>query len=173
MGAALSGIQGDYIMVGATVGAADTVQITDINYTTNTLTVDPAFTRADGEYIWLYKKSDGDVVLSGAAPDYGAHEYISDAPVYYSVTVTKGTGNPSTVTATNAYIDCGNVCSDPNVASGTVVTLDCSCQVGNPVWTGCDSVAGGDCTVTVNGDESITVGCQNLLFKGKGKFKGK
>jgi hypothetical protein len=75
MGSALSNVQGDWILVGATVGAASATQITDINYTTNTATISPAITRADGDYVWLYKKSDGVQVLYGSAPDYGAYEY--------------------------------------------------------------------------------------------------
>jgi len=49
------------------------MQISAVNYSTNTLTV-ADFTRAEGEYVWLYKKSDGTVVLKGSAPDAGAYE---------------------------------------------------------------------------------------------------
>ena len=69
-----AGVDADWICVGATVAAADCFQITSINYGTNTLTV-ADFTRADGEYVWLYKDSDGTIVLRGSAPDIGAEEY--------------------------------------------------------------------------------------------------
>ena len=67
-------VQADYICVGTTVAGADCVQISAVNYSTNTLTV-PSFTRVEGEYVWLQKISDGTLVLSGAAPDIGAYEY--------------------------------------------------------------------------------------------------
>lgn len=73
-GSSLAGHTADWICVGATVVAAECFQIGAINYDTNTITV-ADFTRADGEYVWLYKKSDGVQVLYGSAPDYGAHEY--------------------------------------------------------------------------------------------------
>lgn len=36
----------------------------------------------DGKVVplWLYKKSDGERVLYGSAPDYGAHEYQDSSP---------------------------------------------------------------------------------------------
>lgn len=62
----------DWIAIG-TVG--NTVQIRSINYSNNTITLSLPMTWSTGAPIWLYKKSDGAVVLSGAAPDYGASEY--------------------------------------------------------------------------------------------------
>jgi len=72
-GSSLSAIAADYICVGATVGAADCMQISAVNYATNTITV-ADFTRVDGEYVWLYKDSSGNIVLVGSAPDQGAYE---------------------------------------------------------------------------------------------------
>jgi hypothetical protein len=63
----------DWIAIG-TVG--NTVQISSINYGTNTITLASPKTWTDGARIWLYKKSDGAVVLAGAAPDFGASEYL-------------------------------------------------------------------------------------------------
>ena len=77
-GSSLSSIAADYICVGATVAAAECMQISAINYATNTLTV-ADFTREDGDLVWLQKDSDGDLVLYGSAPDQGAHEFDSTA----------------------------------------------------------------------------------------------
>lgn len=75
----------DWIAIG-TVG--NTVQISSINYATHTITLASAKTWSDNAPIWLYKKSDGAVVLAGSAPDYGASEYI---PAPYSHRSTGGT----------------------------------------------------------------------------------
>jgi hypothetical protein len=64
----------DWIAIG-TVG--NVVQVSSINYSTNTITLASPMTWSDGASVWLYKKSDGAVVLSGSAPDLGASEYIS------------------------------------------------------------------------------------------------
>lgn len=76
-GSSLSNIQADWIAVG-TVG--NVVHISSIDYATNTITLANSITRSDGQNVWLYKKSDGVVVLKGSAPDYGAHEY-EPAPI--------------------------------------------------------------------------------------------
>jgi len=62
----------DWIAVG-TVG--NTVQISSINYSTNTITLSNSISRNDGDSVWLYKKSDGVRVLYGSAPDCGSYEY--------------------------------------------------------------------------------------------------
>jgi len=70
-------MQADWIAIG-TVG--NRVQISSITYGTynnpaGTITLASPMTWSNGAHIWLYKKSDGAVVLVGAAPDYGASEY--------------------------------------------------------------------------------------------------
>ena len=62
----------DWIAIGT---VTNTVQISSVNYSTNTITLASPVTWNNGDPIWLYKKSDGFVVLVGAAPDYGASEY--------------------------------------------------------------------------------------------------
>jgi hypothetical protein len=42
-----------------------------------TITLASPMTWSNGAHIWLYRKSDGTVVLNGAAPDYGASEFGS------------------------------------------------------------------------------------------------
>jgi len=66
-------IEADWIAVGNVNNA---VQISSIDYDTNTITLASPITWNDNDSIWLYKKSDGEVVLSGSAPDIGAYEYI-------------------------------------------------------------------------------------------------
>jgi len=67
-------VQADWIAVG-TVG--NTVQISSINHSTNTITLANSISRKSGDSVWLYKKSDGVRVLYGSAPDAGAYEYSS------------------------------------------------------------------------------------------------
>lgn len=61
----------DWIAIGT---VSNTVQISSIDYATNTITLANAKSWSDGADVWLYKKSDGVVVLVGSAPDKGAHE---------------------------------------------------------------------------------------------------
>jgi hypothetical protein len=65
-------IAADWICIG-TVG--NCVQIDSINYSTNAITLASAKTWSDDDNIWLYKKSDGETVLAGSAPDIGAYEF--------------------------------------------------------------------------------------------------
>jgi hypothetical protein len=74
-GSSLSSIDADWICVGATVAAADCVQISSIDYGNNDITLVSPITWADGENVWLYKDSSGNRVLYGDAPDHGAHEF--------------------------------------------------------------------------------------------------
>jgi hypothetical protein len=59
----------DWIAIGT---VSNVVQINAINYDTNTITLASAKTCANGDPVWLAKKSDGAGVLRGAAPDLGA-----------------------------------------------------------------------------------------------------
>lgn len=156
MGSSLSTVAGDYIKVGATLAAAEEVQITDINYTTNTATINPAITRADGEYVWLSRKSNGDVVLYGTTTDMGAHEYDNSGtpPSYTATVVLSGTG--ATMTHSGAY----------TVATGTTLNIGVTRNNGwNGAWstsdgTNCDvsacSVPNEDASATC----SITIGAE-------------
>jgi hypothetical protein len=69
-----AGTQADWIAIG-TVG--NVVQISSIDYATNTLTLANGISRSDGDSVWLYRKSDGVQVLYGTAPDIGAYEYFT------------------------------------------------------------------------------------------------
>jgi len=70
-------VAADWIAIGT---RTNVVQISSINYYTNTITLASLMTWADNANIWLYKKSDGAQVLYGSAPDFGAYEYIGAAP---------------------------------------------------------------------------------------------
>jgi hypothetical protein len=65
-------VAADWIAIGS---VGNVVQIESINYSTNTITLSAPMTWPEKAAIWLYKKSDGKRVLSGDAPDMGAHEY--------------------------------------------------------------------------------------------------
>jgi hypothetical protein len=71
-------MQADWIAIGT---VTNVVQISSIAYGTynnpaGTITLASPMTWSNGAHIWLSRKSDGTSVLYGAAPDYGANEYI-------------------------------------------------------------------------------------------------
>lgn len=70
-----AGTQGDWIRI----GSATTRQISSINYSTNVITLTSSATWANADAIYLYKDSDGTVVLNNLKPDVGAYQY--SAPV--------------------------------------------------------------------------------------------
>lgn len=61
----------DWIAIGE---VRNVVQISGIDYSSNTITLASPMTWNDKAPIWLYKKSDGAIVLVGAGPDLGASE---------------------------------------------------------------------------------------------------
>jgi hypothetical protein len=63
-------------------------------------------------------------------------------------------GGQGTVTSNPAGIDCGGDCSE-SYTSGTVVTLTATGTLFMG-WTGCDSVNGTTCTVTMSSAKSVT-----------------
>ena len=73
-GSSLSDIQADWIAIGT---VDNVVQISSINYSTNTITIASSMTWSGNANIWLYKNSSGAVVLHGTAPDQGAYEFGS------------------------------------------------------------------------------------------------
>jgi hypothetical protein len=54
----------------------NTVQISSINYSTNTIMLATPMTWANRAPIWLYRNSSGQQVLYGTAPDLGAHPLV-------------------------------------------------------------------------------------------------
>jgi Periplasmic copper-binding protein (NosD) len=75
-GRGVPGVQADWIAVGS---VTKTAQITAVNYSANTVTLATAITRAASDKVWLYRRSDGQQVLAGAAPDVGAFESAAGA----------------------------------------------------------------------------------------------
>jgi large repetitive protein len=71
--------------------------------------------------------------------------------------VTSTSSPPNPVTA--GEINCGTSCSS-TYAVGTVVTLTAAPAVGSNFtgWTGCDTVSGATCTVTMNAGRSVSAG---------------
>jgi hypothetical protein len=68
-GYGIDGVQADWIRVGDTT----TVPIASIDYATNTLTLASSITRSANDAVYLYKDSNGAVVLGGASPEIGAY----------------------------------------------------------------------------------------------------
>lgn len=71
-GWSIDGVESDWIAVGT---VNNTVQISSINYDTNTITLSSPITWNNNDNVWLYKNSDGTRVLHGSTPDIGAYEY--------------------------------------------------------------------------------------------------
>ncbi|MCX7959794.1 MAG: hypothetical protein N3B13_12185, partial [Deltaproteobacteria bacterium] len=67
----------DWIAIGSTDNVAE---IESIDYSSNLIKLKRHLTWNDGDKIWLYRKSDGAVVLYGNSPDLGAHEVIFNVP---------------------------------------------------------------------------------------------
>jgi hypothetical protein len=76
-GSSLANTQADWIAIGT---VSNVVQISSINYSTNTITLASARTWSDNANIWLYKDSAENIVLHGLAPDIGAHEESGGVP---------------------------------------------------------------------------------------------
>jgi len=64
-------------------------------------------------------------------------------------------GGQGTVSSNPPGIDCGTDCAEP-YTYGTVVILTASPNMLFSGWSGCDSVSGTTCTVTVNSARSVT-----------------
>jgi hypothetical protein len=77
-GLGIAGVQSDWIQVGS---SGTPVQISSVNYSTNTITLANSVSRSSGQGIYLYKDSNGNQVLFGSAPDIGAYPYaLAPAP---------------------------------------------------------------------------------------------
>src|SRR5207237_1327713 len=75
----------------------------------------------------------------------------------FTLTVSKGGTGSGTVTSSDGGINCGATCAAP-YDSGTMVTLTASANGGSTFggWSGCDTVSGTTCTVTMNASRSVT-----------------
>lgn len=70
-GYGITNVQPDWIRI----GASTTVQVSSVNYSTNVITLASAVSWNNNDPIYLYKDSNGRVVLLGSAPDIGAYPY--------------------------------------------------------------------------------------------------
>lgn len=84
-------VDADYVAVGT---VSNTAQISSINYSTNTITIAAALTWEDDDDVWLYKDSDGTIVLYGTAPDCGAYELETSGEPGGSSTGRSARSNP-------------------------------------------------------------------------------
>jgi len=77
--------------------------------------------------------------------------------IRFTLTVSKVDLGSGTVTSSPAGINCGGTCSASYV-SGTTVTLTATPAFlsGFGGWSGCDSVSGTTCTVSMNSARSVT-----------------
>jgi hypothetical protein len=78
------GVAADFIAVGT---VDNTVQISSINYATNTITLASGITRGDADEVWPYKDSDGTIVLYGSAPEMGAYEAVPGGATFLVASV--------------------------------------------------------------------------------------
>jgi len=75
----------------------------------------------------------------------------------FGLTVGKAGLGSGTVTSSPAGINCGPTCS-ASYNSGTVVTLTATPAFGSLFtgWSGCDTVSGSTCSVTMSAARSVT-----------------
>ena len=67
-GYGLTGVQPDWIRI----GPSTTAQIASVNYSANVITLASPVSWSSGASVYLYKNSNGTIVLTGANPDIGA-----------------------------------------------------------------------------------------------------
>jgi alpha-tubulin suppressor-like RCC1 family protein len=82
-----------------------------------------------------------------------------------TLSVVKTGGGNGTVTSSPSGISCGADCHE-TYPNGTSVTLTAN-PAGNSIflgWTGCDSVSGTTCTVTMTGARTVTAGFERKRF---------
>jgi hypothetical protein len=75
-GYGLTGVQPDWVRIGPSA----TAQIASVNYSSNVITLASAASWSSGASVYLYKNSNGTIVLTGANPDIGAFPSGSSSP---------------------------------------------------------------------------------------------
>ena len=86
------------------------------------------------------------------------HGFIANQPSVSNdlIVTTSGTGT-GTVTSGDGFINCGTTCSHAYNAGATVtLTATPGSNSTFTSWTGCDTVQGNTCTVTVNNSRNVT-----------------
>lgn len=125
-------LQPDWICVGTVSNCA---QLSAVTYGTNTapagtLTLASPLTWSNSAPVWLYRKSDGSIVLNGSAPDYGASEYIPPSPGVFIASGVKFTSGIRLGATSSTLTSIGYTGTDvvqwpatiPNVGGATKVT---------------------------------------------------
>lgn len=144
-----AGVQPDWIRI----GASTTVQISSINYDTNVITLATPVSWAAGDSVYLYKKSDGAVVLNGANPDIGAYQYASGSPAAAtpSFSPVAGYAGPPT----SASISC---------ASGPVACYNTTGAPATDGASGCTTGTKYTAPVPINASETLYAVCGGTSF---------
>lgn len=110
--------------------SVQTVQISSINYSTNTITLSQAVSWNDNDEIGLYADSDGTVVYYGLAPDIGAYEYSgtdTTAPTISGSPTIENDGQTVVVNFSEVVITTGYDNGDFNLdctTAGTDISLN-------------------------------------------------
>jgi len=147
-------MQPDSICVGTVANCA---QISSVAYGTynspaGTITLASPLTWSNGAHIWLYKKSDGTVVLNGTAPDYGAAEYDSGST--YTITVT--TPSNGSVTDSQGLISCPSTCTTSVASGNDTLTTTPAANYTYGIWGG-GTCSGSDAVpCVVSGTVTVT-----------------
>src|SRR5439155_102448 len=78
-------------------------------------------------------------------------------PTNFTLSVSRAGTGTGTVTSAPASINCGSTCS-ATYTDGTMVALTAAADVNSSFtsWSGCDSVSGNICNVTMNATRSVT-----------------
>lgn len=126
LGSSLSNIQADWICFtsGTSYDGGSCVQIDSINYGTDTVDTTSVHGAGVGWYVWLYKKSDGEIVLYGSAPDQGAHEAIQTYWIHPSDNgASWDTDGCRSDTDPGAGKYCSLATANANVAAGETINM--------------------------------------------------
>jgi hypothetical protein len=127
-------LEADWIAVGA---IDNTVEISSINFSTGIITLASAIEWDDNDSIWLYKKSDGEVVLYGDAPEVGAYEY---PPTSLSGSFRDERGNTVTGLSIYVYVFSLTGSGDSTQIADVVYVASTTSESISGIWTAFDLV---------------------------------
>jgi len=127
------------------------------------------FDGSDGKWpiAGLVQATDGNfygTTYTGGAYNFGT-VFELQVPVTYTLTVSKAGTGSGTVTSSDGFINCGNVCSY-TYNNGTQVKLTATPSQGSSFtsWSGCDSTSGDSCMVTMNSARNVTATFTQLIY---------
>ena len=114
------------------------------------------------------------IAVSGYGSSTGNFTMAYRSSTGYTLTVTKNVAQGGTVTSSPAGINCGTGCSTQSASfpAGTVVTLTATAASGWQFsgWSGCDSVSGTQCTVTMNQNRTVTANFRQAIAPANDNF---